>query len=146
MPTMELTGAPSRLENLDWNECLRLVAEEEVGRLGVVDGYHPMIFPVNYVLDGERVVFRTDPGSKLRSFGQDVCFEVDSFDRETRTGWSVVIKGQLDEALEFDRPELVDRIRSLPVTPWAGGEKGHWMWIRPVSVTGRRITSADGVR
>lgn len=139
---MELTDTV-RLESLDWNECLALVAEESVGRLGIVDGYHPMIFPVNYVLDGERVVFRTDAGSKTRAFGQDVCFEVDNFDRTTRTGWSVVVKGQLDEALEFDRPELVDRIRSLPVIPWVGGEKGHWMWIRPVSVTGRRITRTN---
>ncbi len=138
---METSGAPIHLEILDWNECLRLVAGEEIGRLGVIDGYHPTIFPVNFALDGERVVFRTDIGTKTRSLGQDVCFEVDNFDRETKTGWSVVIKGQLDEAMEFDRPELVDRIRSLAIAPWAGGAKEHWMWIRPVSVTGRRIST-----
>ena len=54
--------------------------------------------------DGEHVVLQTGPGSKLTaSRGQLVCFEVDAFDRETRSGWSVVVRGRLEEVTELDR-------------------------------------------
>jgi nitroimidazol reductase NimA-like FMN-containing flavoprotein (pyridoxamine 5'-phosphate oxidase superfamily) len=46
-------------------ECLRLLAGDEIGRLAVVAGKTPIVTPVNYALDGESVVFRTDPGTKL---------------------------------------------------------------------------------
>ena len=50
---------------LNEDECWNLLARCQLGRLAVdVDG-EPDIFPVNYVVDGPRVLFRTAPGSKL---------------------------------------------------------------------------------
>ncbi len=62
MPTVDRrTG----LEVLERHECLRLLASQPVGRVAVVVDAWPMIFPVNYALDGDSIVFRTDEGSKL---------------------------------------------------------------------------------
>jgi Pyridoxamine 5'-phosphate oxidase len=46
---------------LDRDQCLRLLADEVIGRLAVIAGNTPAIFPVNYALDGDTIVFRTDP-------------------------------------------------------------------------------------
>ena len=50
------------LEVIDPDECRRLLAADEIGRLAILDGTTPAVFPVNYVLDGEAIVFRTAPG------------------------------------------------------------------------------------
>ena len=65
------------------------------------------IFPVNYVLDGDTIVFRTDPGTKLGAAGRArASFEIDSVDREHRTGWSVVASGRLEEVTRYDASDL----------------------------------------
>jgi nitroimidazol reductase NimA-like FMN-containing flavoprotein (pyridoxamine 5'-phosphate oxidase superfamily) len=124
---------------LDRDECVRRLGEDEIGRLAVSDGGVPTIFPVNYRLDGEAIVFRTDPGTKLADGPRTpVCFEVDHFDREHRTGWSVVVIGRLEEVTQYDARTLT-RVHELPVDPWAGGEKAHWMRVVPTRITGRRV-------
>ena len=132
-------GAPTGLMRLDAGECIRLLASEEIGRLAVVAGQTPLIFPVNYVLDGGAVVFRTDAGTKLDAGPRGpACFEVDAFDRDQRTGWSVVVVGRLEEVTLYDAAMLA-RVRALPVVPWAGGAKAHWMRLVPDRITGRRV-------
>ena len=44
------------MQRLDHDECLRLLAIEDVGRVAVIHGRAPSIFPVNYALDGTTVV------------------------------------------------------------------------------------------
>jgi nitroimidazol reductase NimA-like FMN-containing flavoprotein (pyridoxamine 5'-phosphate oxidase superfamily) len=134
-----ILDARTGLEIIDPDECRRLLAGDEIGRLAVVSGGTPSVFPVNYVLDGDAVVFRTAPGTKLAKGPRaKVAFEVDQFDRAGRTGWSVVVTGRLEEVTRYDA-SAYERVRSLPVEPWAGGEKGHVMRLRPDSITGRRI-------
>jgi nitroimidazol reductase NimA-like FMN-containing flavoprotein (pyridoxamine 5'-phosphate oxidase superfamily) len=115
------------------------LASDEIGRLAVVAGNTAIVLPVNYALDGETVVFRTDPGTKLDHGPRArASFEVDSFDRDRRTGWSVVATGRLEEVTPYDAATY-ERVRRLPVDPWAGGDKAHWMRLVPDRVTGRRI-------
>lgn len=126
------------LEMLSEAECWRLLAQEAIGRVAVlVDGV-PEIYPVNHVVHGETVVFRTDPGSKLRGLVRSsaVCFEADAGDPATHTGWSVMVKGR---AVELTRGDDVAAVAKLPLEYWAEGEKGHWIQIEPTAVTGRRI-------
>ena len=133
---------PSRktLESLSREDCLRLLAAEEVGRFVAIVGGRPFVVPVNYVLDGERIVFRTDRGTKLTAAeGALVAFEIDSIDRETKTGWSVVVNGQASEMSTFDGPARVEPLRDMGVDAWAGGDKLHWVAIYPHTITGRRI-------
>ena len=128
----------NRWQELADVEGHKLLAERHLGRLALTDPDEPVIFPVNYVLDEGAVVFRTDPGSKLDAIagGARVAFEVDAVDEGSRTGWSVVVRGR---AAEVSEPADLDRLRGLPLYPWAPGAKARYVRIRPVSVTGRRI-------
>jgi uncharacterized protein len=89
------------------------------------------------------VVFRTDEGTKLdaASRGARVAFEVDGTDAATRTGWSIVIRG---EAVEITEPAELARPRELPLYPWAPGARSRYVRILPASLTGRRISVPDG--
>lgn len=138
---MHLLDARTGLEHLTSEECYRLLADDEIGRLAVVDGSTPRVFPVNYVLDQRAVVFRTDPGTKLdKGPRHRACFEIDAFDRAQRSGWSVVAVGRLEEITRFDSRSL-ERVRSLGVDPWAG-DKTHWMRLVVEQVSGRRLRPA----
>lgn len=133
------TRSESGIEILGRQECLGLLATDEIGRLAVVVANTPLVMPVNYALDDETVVFRTDPGTKFDQGPRArASFEVDSFDRARRTGWSVVATGRLEEVTLYDASTF-DRVRRLAIDPWAGGEKAHWMRLVPDRVTGRRI-------
>lgn len=137
----DLHQADSRtgIEWLEQDECLELLAADEVGRLAINVGHAPTILPVNYRMDGEAVVFRTDEGIKLAAGTRaPVSFEIDDVDRSHHTGWSVVVTGRLEEVTPYDA-ETYERVHALPVEPWAGGEKAHWVRIVPSRITGRRI-------
>lgn len=127
------------LEVLDEDACVALLASEQVGRLAVVVDGRPLVFPVNYVLDGRIVVFRNDPGTKLTNASLDrVCFEVDAIDTDRREGWSVVVQGvgrEFTGALD----DASVRQRALELTTWVTGEKGHWVRIVRPEISGRRI-------
>lgn len=134
--------ARSALRMIDHDECVQLLAAEVVGRLAVIDGGAPAIFPVNYALDGEDIVFRTDPGTKLAAESRaPACFEIDGIDRDAHLGWSVVASGRLEEVTEYNAATL-RRLQALPVEPWAGGAKAHWMRLVPTHITGRRVGPA----
>jgi nitroimidazol reductase NimA-like FMN-containing flavoprotein (pyridoxamine 5'-phosphate oxidase superfamily) len=122
------------------DECRRLLATRELGRIGLADGPFPVILPVNYVLDGEAVVIRTD-STKITAAADHtrVAFEVDDIDPRTRSGWSVLVQALAEEVTGSRREELVERLRTADGTPWAPGEHGHWIRLIPKVVTGRRI-------
>lgn len=127
------------IEMLDREACLVLLDADETGRLAIVDGTQPKIFPVNYVLDGEDIVFRTAPGTKLNQGPRSpASFEIDEFDRANRSGWSVVVSGRLEEVTHYDA-ERFARTSTLPVDSWASGKKDHLMRLVPSSITGRRV-------
>lgn len=121
---------------LSEDECWNLLARRELGRLAVAVNGEPDIFPVNYVVDGPRVLFRTAPGSKLAelSVNPRVAFEVDEYD-DTYAA-SVVLKG-VAERLELQRE--IDAADALPLAPWIPTLKYRWVRIAPVSITGRRF-------
>ena len=136
-PTIEsvnLSDPRTGIEAIPRDECLRLLASVPLGRFVRVVGGAPHVVPVNHVVDGDGIVFRSDG----RKHGR-VAFEADSYDQDTRSGWSVVVHGDAEEVTRFDDPETWTRVHELPVDPWAGGEKGHWIRIRPTSITGRRL-------
>ena len=129
------------LDTLSGDECRRLIGTLSVGRLGVVRGGFPLVFPVNYGLSDDRIVVRTVPGAKLSAARHNrVCFEVDQIDAQRRTGWSVLVQGFAVEIGEDD-PRFADLARSA-VEPWAPGDRTRLLLITPISVTGRRIRHA----
>lgn len=135
----------TRVHVLYRDECLDLLKRTTVGRIAVVEAGAPVIFPVNFVLDGDDLVFRTDPGTKLeRGLQAPVCFEVDEIHEETESGWSVIVKGRLEEMNFSTKPALKQHLEGLGLRPWAGGEKRHWLRLVPSVISGRRITANGG--
>ncbi len=141
-----MTSEPSKrpateLVELPRAECLRLLASRNFGRLAVNTGEGaPLIRPVNYVFDdrSQSVVFRTARGSKFHALlrSANAAFEIDGIDEESRTGWSVIMRGVTDEVVG---PTEIRRLENLGLELWAPGEKAHWMYIRAWTVSGRRI-------
>ena len=129
-----------RGQELTKSECFALLAREHLGRVAVVDDRGPIVFPVNFVLDRHMVVLRTDEGTKLDAAvkGSRVAFEIDGADLATRTGWSVVVRG---EAVEVTDTAELARLRKLPLDPQAPGAKAHYVRILPAALTGRRISA-----
>lgn len=132
----------SRLVPLEHAECLRLLESNHIGRVAVVAGGQPLIFPVNYAMAGHHVVFRSDPGTKLHAaVDQQVAFEIDGIDGMYHRGWSVLVVGVARE--EQDATHLRELAR-LPFTTWVGGPKSHWLRILGGAITGREIIRNGG--
>ena len=130
------------MEHVSLRECWELLGSTPVGRLGVLVDSAPEIYPVNHVVDGTSIVFRTERGEKLRGLDRSpsVCFEVDGFDAAASTGWSVLVKGR---AREVTSAEEERRLLGLDLRYWSAGPKPRWIRIEPTEVTGRRILRPD---
>lgn len=135
----------ARWQELTKSECFGLLAGQHLGRVVLVDDRGPVAFPVNFVLDRHTVLFRSDEGTKLDVAGRGarVAFEVDGTDEATRTGWSVLVRG---EAVEVTDPADLARVRQLPLYPWAPGAKSRYIRILPTLLTGRRISVPESTR
>jgi nitroimidazol reductase NimA-like FMN-containing flavoprotein (pyridoxamine 5'-phosphate oxidase superfamily) len=126
-------------EELSVGECLELLGAHHFGRIAVVVDEHPIVFPVNYALEGDSVVFRTAPGTKLSGAALGhVAFEIDGVDETTQTGWSVIVQG-VGNDITTTLDEHSERLRALELQPWVPGEHAHWVGIVAQSVTGRRL-------
>jgi hypothetical protein len=137
---MALIDGRTWLEHLHPSHCWDLLAATPVGRVGVINDSAPEIYTVNHAVDRQTIVFRTDPGSKLRGLLRTpaVCYHVDGIDPRDDTGWSVLVKGR---AVEFRDPDELRAAATLPLRYWTLGDKAHWIRIVPDEVTGRRIWS-----
>ncbi|MEY2406737.1 MAG: hypothetical protein QOJ67_2037 [Acidimicrobiaceae bacterium] len=138
---MRAVSSHSGIGVLEPDECKKLLAQDVIGRLAVVVGSMPMIFPVNYAVDGDAIVIRTMSGSRLDVGQGHAAFEVDSFDRASQSGWSVLVTGHLEEVTKYQAKDMV-RLQALPVVPWASGERTVWLRLRP-SFTSGRIVGGD---
>lgn len=130
------------LEILDYEVCLELLASEPVGRVAFVEAGQPQVLPVNHLVRGSRIAFRTAAGSKLDAavMGRQVAFEVDRYDEQDQSGWSVVVRGQ---ASTVDDPELLAWLQDQHLHPWTDGEaRPVWVVIRADDVSGRRIVAS----
>jgi hypothetical protein len=114
-------------------ESWRLLGATSVGRLGVSSAGLPGIYPVNYLVDGQAILFRTANGEKLDALRANahVVFEVDGV--HERGAWSVVITG-LAEIMPAD--ETLPPSATLP--PWAPVEPYVVVRITPTAIRGRQ--------
>jgi uncharacterized protein len=110
-----------------------------VGRIGLSVGALPVILPVNYTLVGDRILVCTARGTKLAAATHDqvVAFQVDDFDSEGSTGWSVLVRGIASEVTD---PRVLANARRVPVTPWAvDGIADRYVTITTEVISGRRF-------
>jgi uncharacterized protein len=128
------------LEVLSDDECLRLLGEAVIGRVGFQADDVLHILPVNYAVDADgTVVFRTTVDGLLsRIGGRQAVFEADGFDLTSRTGWSVCVRG-MGRDVVAGRFRAAQHLLDLTVIPWAPGLRDRWFAISPEEVSGRRI-------
>ena len=135
----------SGCEVLTRPECLRLLAGESLGRLGLHAGALPVILPVAYALVDGSVVVRTHQAALLyrAARGSVVAFEVDrspgdgvGWSGGWSGGWSVHVTGLAEEVTD---PDDVARLRSVPLRSWAPDHGDRFIRISIELLTGRRL-------
>jgi nitroimidazol reductase NimA-like FMN-containing flavoprotein (pyridoxamine 5'-phosphate oxidase superfamily) len=131
-------------EEISAQECLKRLAETEVGRVGVSIGALPAVVPVNYAVVDDAVVFRTAPGSQLDGAVAHavVAFEADGYDPEMGEGWSVLIRGIAEEVTD---PTEVSQLDELRLESWAlDGAADHWVRVPATVISGRLTRHGQG--
>ncbi|MEJ2578116.1 MAG: pyridoxamine 5'-phosphate oxidase family protein [Kineosporiaceae bacterium] len=128
-----------RTDVLDEAQCWELLGQVEVGRLAVAAAGEVDIYPVNFVVDGRSLVFRTAEGTKLLeiALSGQVALEVDGYEPEHGRAWSVVVKGG---AHDLDHFSEIYQAQGLPLFPWNAAPKERFVRVVPERVTGRRFT------
>ena len=136
----EAAGDPAPA--LSERECWERLRAEPYGRLAVIGPDGPVIYPINTVVDHATIVFRTTEGSKVDAIRADprVAFEVDGWNPDDGTAWSVGITGVAHEIVQMI--EGADVIE-LGVTPWQAGPKPIFVRITPDSVAGLEFHRID---
>lgn len=127
------------LQSLSPEECVEFLASARVGRIALSVDALPTVLPVNYVLYGDDIVFRTAPGAKLNAATSRtvVAFEVDGFEPDGASGWSVIAQGVASEVTDVG--ELAE-IAVLLGEPWPGaGPDVRVVRVSVNKLSGRRF-------
>lgn len=78
---------PGSLDEIGVEECWQLLSSRPIGRVAVIVGHYPLVFPVNYTVDARAIVYRTNAGTKLWAIHRsNVTFQVDEIDQIHRSG------------------------------------------------------------
>ncbi|BDB41106.1 MULTISPECIES: pyridoxamine 5'-phosphate oxidase family protein [Mycobacterium] len=121
---------------LSASESWDLLGTAALGRLVTNFAGEPEIFPVNYVVQGESILFRTAEGTKLFSAvgNRTVIFEAD--DHNVAEGWSVIVRGRA-HLLKTDAD--IQEADRAGLYPWIATRKPNYVRITPTDITGRRF-------
>jgi len=127
------------LHTLSAAECFDLLQPGGIGRVAFGAATGIVVLPVNYVVAGKTIVFRTAPDTLLAVYAEgQVSFEADRFDEELREGWSVLIQGHAHKVTaEREVSQLEDRTH---LEPWAAGARDVYVRIAPARISGRRLS------
>ena len=131
-----MTDIDSPVTILNEDKAWDLLAGQRLGRLAVRSDVGLDIFPVNYVVDGESLVFRTAEGTKLASLIANslVTFEIDSWTEEV--GYSVIVKGP---ATPITNPAEIARAEALRLKPWVPTVKTIFVRISISEISARKF-------
>jgi nitroimidazol reductase NimA-like FMN-containing flavoprotein (pyridoxamine 5'-phosphate oxidase superfamily) len=131
----------NELQTLDFKECLPLLRAQAFGRLVFTEQALPAIRLVNYSLYNGQIALRLGRSPWVPRLDRTVvAFEVDDVDKDSHTGWSVVVIGKARLVLDID--ELVTL--SDPTTrSWVPGPRDQVLCVDMEQVTGRRLRLVD---
>ena len=92
------------MEPISESEAREFLSEATVAHIGVISNGDPYVSPMSFVLDGNRLLFRTKPGKRFEALTAHpkVSIEVSRFDDETGDWMSVIIQGRAVERTDTD--------------------------------------------
>ncbi len=131
------------LEHLSREVCQQLLSTMHVGRFGASVNALPVVLPVNFTLFENDILVRTFPGTKLdlAIANSVVAFEVDSFQPDGSSGWSVLVQGV---AREIVNPGELVKARSVTLPTWAYvARPDRLVRISTRSMSGRRFVKSS---
>ena len=116
------------MDSISREEALAVLGSAPVAHIGVIEGGEPYVTPMSYVVDGERVLFRTMAGRKLDGIRSNpvVCVEVSKYDNATGDWVSVIVRGTAtetedDEIKTLTITKLLDKYREVVGSPLSPG-------------------------
>lgn len=126
------------LRVLTRDECLALLATAELGRIAVSARALPVILPVRFAMDGDRIVIATHHGTTLEAATRDtvVAFETDGADGDSQCAWSVHVNGIASHVID---PATLDRLAALQLPSWSAGKPTQFVAITTDHVAGRWV-------
>ncbi|KHL18563.1 nitroimidazol reductase NimA-like FMN-containing flavoprotein (pyridoxamine 5'-phosphate oxidase superfamily) [Mumia flava] len=126
--------ANERLRTVDAGEARELLETARVGHLAYDGAEGVDATPVNFRVDGDRVVVRTADDSALARAErpQRVVMLVTYLERLAQKAWSVKVRGTLSEP----PPEALPEVEPAP---WTGAPGTVLLEISLDEITGRRV-------
>jgi len=128
--------AENPVHEISEDECRKLLALFEFGRIAFRVGDVLEVFPINYHASGDEITFRTAPGTKLAGvlLADDVVFELDNLG--VREAWSVIGHGT---ARRLEAADEVEAAAALPIHPLIPTVKREFVRIDLTRLSGRRF-------
>ncbi|WP_206448196.1 pyridoxamine 5'-phosphate oxidase family protein [Agrococcus sp. KRD186] len=129
-------GRENPVHEISEDECLKLLALFEFGRIAFRVGDLLEVFPVNYHSAGREITFRTAPGTKLAGalMAHDVVFEIDNIG--VKEAWSVIGHGR---ARRLEAQDEIEAASALPIHPLIPTVKREFVRIDLTRLSGRRF-------
>ena len=90
-----MTEVWTGFQTMTADECRRLLAASDIGRVAVSAGALPLVLPVQYALHDDHLLLRTPGHHEVGDGidGQVVGFEADRIDLDHGVGWCVSVTG-----------------------------------------------------
>ncbi|MBK8469336.1 MAG: pyridoxamine 5'-phosphate oxidase family protein [Candidatus Phosphoribacter sp.] len=125
-----------RIVEMSTSECWDILDRERFGRLAMAIQGEPDIVPVNFLVDNEKLLMRTAPGTKLTELVINAAVAVEADGREGDEAWSVVLKGIARMVDSFSETYADDEKH---LQTWLPSDKPIYVEITARSITGRRF-------
>ncbi|GAA4038501.1 hypothetical protein GCM10023063_24590 [Arthrobacter methylotrophus] len=142
LPSMDPGRADGGLhvaEELSQEQCWELLRSKATGRFGFIEQGRVVILPVNYVVDGQSIYFRTTGDGSIAGAvpSPESTFQIDDSRADRSEGWSVLVSGASSRVEDED---LLTRLwGKVMAEPWAGGARNLFIRIQADRVSGRHV-------
>ncbi|WP_284974914.1 pyridoxamine 5'-phosphate oxidase family protein [Arthrobacter sp. efr-133-TYG-104] len=139
MDTGRVDGGLHVTDELSQEQCWELLRSYTTGRFGFVQEGRIMILPVNYLVDGQSIYFRTSEDGSISEAvpSLETSFQIDDSRPARSEGWSVLISGP---SSRVEDPDLLTRLWGKNMAePWGGGARYLFIRIQGYRVTGRHV-------
>ena len=139
VPTEPVPTDHTGLRVMGLDESLERIAATPIGRFAFPLDGEISVLPVTHTLDGVDVCFRTRGDAKIDAAVDKarVAYEVDAWEAETRTGWSVLVQGT---AALVTEPDEVRRLELTGRPSWVDLTEGYqWIRVRTQAISGRAL-------